>query len=270
MSNQAYFPESANELERLVSKTDRQTVIEQALWAGIKPGMKVLDVGCGPGITSASLAQAVGPQGHVVGVDRSAERLDYARTYCGLSNVQYVQRNFFDDLSDLGDFDFIWARFILEYFRAESFQLVSHVTKLLKPGGICCLADLDHNCLNHYGASPRLVHTFEKIAEAQMLNNNFDPYVGRKLFTYLYDLGFEDIRADIQMHHMVCGELSEADRYNWGHKIEVAGRRSGWTFDDYEDGFAGFEKEFREYFSAPRRFIYTPLIIARGFKPSAG
>ncbi len=268
MSNQPYFPESENELNRLVGKTDSQTVISQAVWAGIKPGMKVIDVGCGPGITTASLARAVGPEGRVVGIDRSAERLEYARSNCGLSNVLYIQRNFFDDLSDLGDFDFIWARFILEYFLEESFQLVSHVTKSLKPGGICCLADLDHNCLSHYGASERLSLTFQKIADAQMRNNNFDPYVGRKLFTYLYDLGFNDIKADVQMHHMVCGELSEHDRFNWGHKIEVAGRRSGWTFDDYADGFAGFEREFREYFSNPRRFVYTPLIIARGVKPS--
>ena len=100
-----------------------------------------------------------------------------------------------------------------------------------------------------------------------MANNNFDPYAGRKLPTYMYELGFEDIRVDVRMHHLVYGELSEFNRWNWWQKIELAANRSGWTFEDYEDGFTGFEREFTEYFKNPRRFAYTPLIIVRGVKP---
>ena len=60
------------------------------------------------------------------------------------------------ELSDLGEFDFIWVRFVLEFYLKEGSQLVKHLTKSLKKGGILCLADLDHNCLNHYGHSKRL------------------------------------------------------------------------------------------------------------------
>lgn len=268
MSDQPYFPESENELDRLENKTDRQAVIDQAVWAGLQPGMRVLDVGCGPGVTTASLADCTGPQGWVVGIDRSAERIAHARSKYGRDNITYVQRNFFDDLSDLGGFDFVWIRFVLEYFLKEAYQLVSHVSASINPGGIFCLADLDHNCMNHYGTSERLDRTFRKMGEAQMANNNFDPFAGRKLCTHLYDLGFTEIRTDVRMHHLVCGELSEFDRWNWWHKIELAGRRSGWTFEDYEDGFAGFEQEFKAYFLDPRRFVYTPLILARGVKPA--
>lgn len=267
MSNQPYFPESDYEIDRLENKTDSESVVEQATWAGIEPGMRVLDVGCGPGVTTLSLAQLVGESGSVVGLDRSKERIDYAESKYGKSNVSYVCRNFFDDLSDLGSFDFVWIRFVLEYFNKESFQLVSHIANSIKPGGIFCLVDLDQNCMNHYGLSERLEQTFQKIAEAQIAKNNFDPYVGRKLCTYLYDLGFQELRADVRMHHLVFGELLDFDRWNWGHKIELACRRSGLNFDDYEGGFDGFEKEFKEYFSSPRRFAYTPLILARGQKP---
>ncbi len=69
------------------------------------------------------------------------------------------------------------------------------------------------------------------------------------------------------MHHLICGELSDKDRWNFWQKLELGARRSGWTFEDYEDGFAGFEKEFKEYFADKRRFCYTPLIISRGVKP---
>lgn len=267
MTSQPYFPESDSELDRLENKTDIQAVIDQATWAGLKPGMRVLDVGCGPGVTTASLAQCVGASGSVVGVDRSIERIDHAKNKYGRENVEYVCRNFFDDLDDLGTFDFVWIRFVLEYFNRESFQLASHVAKSIKPGGLFFMADLDQNCMNHYGMSERLERTFQQLAESQRAKNNFDPFVGRKLSTYLYDLGFQEIQVDVKMHHLVFGELCEFDRWNWWHKIELAGRRSGLTFEDYEGGFAGFEKEFIEYFTDPRRFAYTPIILARGQKP---
>ena len=268
MSDQPYFPESADELSRLVNKTDTAAVVEQARWAGLSPGMRVLDVGCGPGLTTAALAEAAAPGGLAVGIDRSPERVAHARGNHASANTDFHCRNFFDSQDDLGQFDFVWMRFIAEYFLGESEQLIRHVAKAVRPGGILCLADLDHNCMNHYGHSARLEKTFRKIAECQMTNNNFDPYAGRKLPTRLHDLGFADIRVEVRTHHLVYGELSEFNRRNWWQKIDIAARRSGWTFEDYADGFTGFAREFTEYFENPRRFAYTPIIIARGVKPA--
>jgi ubiquinone/menaquinone biosynthesis C-methylase UbiE len=56
------------------------------------PGAKVLDVGCGTGSSALPAAQAVGPNGFVVGVDLSARLLDRARIKAmarGLSNVEF-------------------------------------------------------------------------------------------------------------------------------------------------------------------------------------
>jgi SAM-dependent methyltransferase len=44
--------------------------------AGLKPGMRVLDLGCGAGDVAMLAADLVGPKGRVVGIDRSAEALD--------------------------------------------------------------------------------------------------------------------------------------------------------------------------------------------------
>lgn len=268
MSDQPYFPESKDELARLENKTDRLTVIDQARWAGLAPGMRVLDVGCGPGITTCALAEAAGPAGQAVGIDRSAERIAHASSTYASGRIAFQCRNFFQPLDDLGSFDFVWMRFIAEYFLKESERLIRHIAASVKPGGILCLADLDHNCLSHYGHPDRLERTFRMITECQMRNNNFDPYAGRRLPTRMHQLGFEEISVDIRPHHLVYGELSEFNRWNWWHKIELAARRSGWTFEDYEDGVAGFEREFIEYFKDPGRFAYTPLIIVRGRRPA--
>lgn len=270
MNQQPYFPESESELARLELKTDRASVVDQARWAGLSPGMRVLDVGCGPGATTQALAEAAGPGGRVVGIDRSEERIAHARAQYASAGVEFSCRNFFDPLDDLGAFDFVWMRFIAEFFLQGSEQLIGHIAGAVKPGGILCLADLDHNCMNHYGHPARLEKAFQKIAECQMANNNFDPYAGRKLPTRMHELGFTEIRVDVRMHHLIHGELSEFDRWSWRQKIEIAARRSGWDFGDYPDGFAGFEKEFNDYFNSPGRFVYTPLILVRGVRPATG
>jgi ubiquinone/menaquinone biosynthesis C-methylase UbiE len=56
-----------------------------ALWptwldrAGVQPGEKVLDIGCGPGFTSLLISERVGPTGHVWALDRAPAALDYLR-----------------------------------------------------------------------------------------------------------------------------------------------------------------------------------------------
>ena len=266
MNEKAYFPEGEKETERLEVKTNKQAVVDQALWAGLKPGMRILDVGCGPGITTSSLAWAAQLGGKAVGVDSSAERIEHAQKKYANEGVDFFCRDFFGDLSDLGKFDFIWVRFVLEFYLQESSQLVKHLTRSLNKGGILCLVDLDHNCLNHYGHSERLEKTIRKINECQMKNNNFDPYAGRKLYYYLCEAGMIEIESDMRPHHLIYGELSDLDRWHWWQKIELAGKRSGWTFEDYAGGYEEFAEEFKEFFSNPRRFSYTPVIISRGVK----
>src|SRR6266478_887491 len=73
---------------------------EQALrLAGLRPGMRVLDVGCGPGDVSFAAARLVGPTGTVLGVDSAAEIIEVARTRAaeqGLSWVSFEQTTIAD------------------------------------------------------------------------------------------------------------------------------------------------------------------------------
>ncbi len=262
-----YLMEDPQEIERLERKTDPAVVLKQARWAGLEAGMRVADIGCGPGLTSHILLEAVKPGGEVVGVDFSVERIRHAKDRYQQEGLIFQQEDFFAGLDALGSFDFVWARFVLEFHRSRAVELVEILSRLVRPGGTLCLVDLDYNCLSHAGLPARVDDTIQDVIKGLEERADFDPYAGRRLYGHLFDLGYQDVRLDMSSHHLIFGELSEVERYNWERKVLVAARRSGSNFSHYPDGFEGFAREFTESFQNPRRFTYTPLICCCGKKP---
>lgn len=262
-----YLMENTEEIARLERKTDPKIVLQQAIWAGLKPGMRVADIGCGSGKTTHALYQAVQPGGQALGVDMSEERLAYARDKYAAPGLRFVRRNALETLKDLGTFDFVWVRFFLEYHRSQAFDIVKNLSNIIKPGGILCLIDLDYNCLNHFGMPDRLARAMRACMRKLEREADFDPYVGIKLYSFLYDLGFEGINVAMAPHHLIFGELNDIDAYNWTKKIEVAFKRTAIELKDYPGGYAEFFQEFKDFFTDPRRFSYTPLIACRGSRP---
>ena len=262
-----YLMESEEEALRLDVKTDIRVVQKQARWAGIEAGMRVADLGCGPGKTTFQLNRMVQPGGQTVGVDIAEQRIVYAKTHFRDSSIEYVVEDIREPLGHLGSFDFIWVRFVLEYYLADSKDIVRNISKALKPGGILCLIDLDCNCLRYFGLPERLERATKGVMESLKKNFNFDPYVGVKLYSFLYDLGYHDIEVKVAPHNLIFGKLKEHEKFNWMKKAELAGVKSGYSFDEYGGKFDDFMEEFQIFFRDPRVFTYTPLIACRGKKP---
>jgi SAM-dependent methyltransferase len=258
--------ESGEENFRLDAKTDPEVVEKQALWAGISPGMRVADLGCGSGKTTAVLHKLVQSGGTAVGVDVSGSRVQFASDRYSEEGIEFVCRDIRDPLDGLGTFDFVWVRFVLEYHRSNAYDIVRNVSPILNPGGVLCLIDLDHNCMNHFQMPERLEKTIVDLAGALMERANFDPYAGRKFYSYLYKMGFEDIDVHVGAHHLFFGELGEVDAFNWLTKVAITSRKIGFKFHEYKGGYEEFLGEFRHFFFDPGRFTYTPVISVRGRK----
>jgi SAM-dependent methyltransferase len=263
-----YLMESPEEIIRLERKTDIEVLRRQALWCGIKPGQRVLDVACGPGKTTSILYEMVQPGGHVVGIDFSRARISHARKhYGGKPGIDFFVHDFRDTMEDMGNFDVIWVRFILEYYRKEGFDIVGNLKLALKKKGYLCLADLDYNCLSHYELPHNLKDILPKIMARLDEKYNFDTYAGRKLYAYLYDHGFENIEACLMAHHLIYGKIKDHDAYNWMKKVEVNAAKFADLFKRYPGGYEEFIRELNAFFHHPRRFTYTPLILCKGRKP---
>ena len=264
----SYLMENLEEIIRLELKTDPETVRKQALWCGLKPGLRVLDVGCGTGKITSILHEMIQPGGSILGLDYSEERILYAKQHYGQeSSIDFQIHNLRDPLDSMGLFDLIWVRFFLEYYRVESPDIVRNLTACLKPGGHLCLLDLDHNCLNHYELPTKMEKILFELMNRLEKEYNFDPYSGRKLYAYLYDLGYQDIQLDLRAHHLIYGKIRDEDLFNWIKKVEVASMKTEELFEDYPGGHDAFFADFTKFFLDPRRFTYTPLILCKGMKP---
>ena len=263
-----YLMDNPEEEIRLEVKTNPEEVKKQARWCGLKPGMRVLDAGCGPGLVTSILYDMIQPGGKIVGLDYSGERIKYAiQHYGNKPGIDFRVYDLRHPIENLEPFDLIWVRFVLEYNRKESFDIVKNLAGCLKQGGYLCLLDLDYNCLNHYELPAKMEETLFKLAKKMEQVYNFDPYSGRKLYSFLYDMGYENIRVDIVPHHLIYGNVKEADVFNWLKKAEMAAVKAKDIFESYPGGYKAFFSNFIEFFNDPRRFTYTSLLLCIGSKP---
>src|SRR5262249_30595299 len=98
-------------LQNLYGSGTRRVLLE----AGIRRGMRVADFGCGVGTVTAQLAEIVGPEGHVVGIDASGAQLAQARSRLNGSGayVSFVEASATDTGLPPELFDLVYSRFLL-------------------------------------------------------------------------------------------------------------------------------------------------------------
>jgi 2-polyprenyl-3-methyl-5-hydroxy-6-metoxy-1,4-benzoquinol methylase len=104
--------------------------------AGLAPGMRVLDIGCGVGDVSLLAAEFVGPSGAVFGIDRSKEAITVARQRVAATGLDHVrfQATELDAFSTPQQFDAIVGRFILAHL-PDPAALLRRLSGNLRPGG---------------------------------------------------------------------------------------------------------------------------------------
>jgi demethylmenaquinone methyltransferase / 2-methoxy-6-polyprenyl-1,4-benzoquinol methylase len=105
---------------------------------GLPPGSSGLDVGCGVGLYTLWLAEAVGPRGRVVGIEPSAERVEEARALVGhrlpASRLEFREGDATKlDVAD-GTLDWLWCGDVLHHVQ-ETARALAEFARVVRPGG---------------------------------------------------------------------------------------------------------------------------------------
>ena len=111
-----------------------------AYTAGIKPGHKILDMGCGTGELTAYLADIAGKQAQIVGVDPDNERIKLAiQKHSGIhQNITFVNGNSSNQFPHRGEqyYDLHFSNFVIQWLNAdEKKTFIDIAFESLKPGG---------------------------------------------------------------------------------------------------------------------------------------
>ncbi|MGD2041589.1 MAG: class I SAM-dependent methyltransferase [Anaerolineae bacterium] len=128
----------ANRLE--VADPLREPVIRAAIRTlHLPPGSRGLDAGCGIGLQIPLLAKAVGPTGHVTGLDISPAFLDRARKLVAQvdlsERVSFREGNIHQLPFDDDTFDWLWSADCAGYPTRSPLPLMRELVRVVRPGG---------------------------------------------------------------------------------------------------------------------------------------
>jgi SAM-dependent methyltransferase len=179
----------------------------------LRPGMFVLDVGCGTGAITAGIARAVAPGGCALGVDRDESLLEIAR-----QDHPGVRFENADALSLAFDaaFDIVTAARAVQWM-AEPARAVERLAAAVKPGGLLVVLDYNH-ADNRW--SPPPPPEFQRFYAAFLdwrASNGWDNRIADRLPGLFTDAGL------VQVKSIVANESDGPDV--WGGVIEGLGRQ---------------------------------------------
>jgi ubiquinone/menaquinone biosynthesis C-methylase UbiE len=114
----------------------------------LRPGMRLLDCGCGVGSITVGLAAAVAP-GEVVGIDIQPAQVERARALAaerGTANVRFELASAYELPYPDASFDAVFAHTLLLHL-AQPARALHEMKRKLKRGGVVGIADPDHGAM---------------------------------------------------------------------------------------------------------------------------
>ncbi len=178
----------------------------------LRPGVRLLDVGCGPGTLTCDLAARVAP-GAVTAVDAAAEVVEAARATAaerGMTGITFEVGDVFDLGFGDGAFDVVHAHQVLQHL-GDPIAALREMRRVCTPGGIVAARDSDYPTFTFYPGDPDLDRAIAVYGALTQVNGaNWD--AGRLLLHWAHRVGF----AEVVPSASVWCFATPAEREWWG------------------------------------------------------
>lgn len=180
----------------------------------LRPGQRLLDVGCGPGTVTIDLAKRVAP-GHVVGLDRELVPVQLAKTSAvaqGIDNVMFELGDVYRLPYQDDEFDVVHAHQLLQHLSNPVAALVE-LRRACRPGGIVAARDADYDAMTWHPADPRL-DRWLRLYQAVTRGNDGEPNAGRRLMSWAREAGFREVDASAELADMAAAWRAWAEQHD--------------------------------------------------------
>lgn len=230
---------------------------EAAEWlaAGIVPGARIADVGCGPGAVLRLLAERAGSGGHAVGIDADPAAVAMAgQQVAGLPQA-WVQAGQADATGlEPGAYDVVMCRHVLAHNGGREAAIVAHLASLAADGGCVYLVDVDATALRLTPGDPDLDDLNQRYRDFHRARGN-DLSVGLRVGDLLAGAG-------LTVERYVCRapvlRLPPGMRPpSWAARDEMAaaGFASGADIRRWDDAFARLDSAEHRPWLFPATFV---------------
>lgn len=184
-------------LDHLFNPTTQKFILD----AKLRPGMKVLDIGCGLGAMTVWLTQHVSPKGTVTAIDNNEFQIKatikrLANNF--VNNAKAVCLSAYDIESLHETFDFVYCRFILHHLNKPT-DVIRAVYKILNPGGIFVAEEglvsqaFSYPFTQAWGHERWHNDPKDHETEGVSRDGNF----GMKLYHIMHHIGFKGLAANL-------------------------------------------------------------------------
>jgi SAM-dependent methyltransferase len=229
----------------------------------LRPGIDLLDLGCGPGTITADLAARVTP-GRVLGVDTSPEVVEQARAM-GVRGVEFAVGDVYALEVPDATFDVVHAHQVLQHL-TDPVAAVAAVARVLRPDGVLAVRDSDYAAFFWSPTNPMLDRWLELYHQLTM-RNQVEADAGRHLPAWVRAGGFSDLTlsssnwtfADPASRDWWGGQWADRVRYS-----SYATQAVTYGLSD-EAELAAIEAGWRRWINEPDAMFVVPSveIIAR-------
>ena len=251
MATLEFSEEAARRLEVAYSSSDIRGQREEVLRRlALKPGERVIDIGSGPGFLCESMAEVVGPTGHVLGVDVSADLIELARKRNSRTWLEYETTNAMALAVRDARFDAAVHMQVLEYL-PDPDCAIREMARVLKPGGRALAVSTDWDGVVWHSDNPEQMRKVLHAWEAHCT----DPRLPRTLGARLKAAGFS--LTSVSGYPIINTRLGE-DTYSDGilHLIvDFAKRQQSINLDELQtwaDELRRLSDDGRYFFSTMR------------------
>lgn len=158
----------------------------------LKPGITVLDIGCGTGSISKDIANYIGKEGKVIGIDNTETTIKSGqKSYQSISNLELIAVDLFDYNPEL-KFDLIVSARTLQWLSNPKDALIK-MKSLLKPNGQISILDYDHTNLIWNPIPPESMQEFYKTFLKWRADAGMNNKIAEDLPQLLKETGFHSI-----------------------------------------------------------------------------